>query len=243
MYRKLTLTVISLTLLVVLALGSIPPMATAQGGSEIVMAISSEPPNLDPHINAGTAARTVRLTVYRGLFNYNTEGVASPELAESYSVSDDKLTYTFKLRDAKFHNGDPVTAEDVKFSLERILNPDTGATFFNQMSVIDKIEVIDDKTVAVTLKAPTAPFIDYLALPESAIVSKSWTEAHNGDLSGNPMGAGPYVFKEYTEGQRMVVEKFDGYYKEGLPKTDRIVFEFYADATTARTRWWPAMSI
>jgi glutathione transport system substrate-binding protein len=232
MHRKFSLTVISLTLLVVLALGSLPPATTAQGGSEIVMAISSEPPNLDPHINAGTAARTVRLAVYRGLFNYNTEGVASPELAESYVVSDDKLTYTFTLRDAKFHNGDPVTAEDVKFSLERILNPDTGATFYNQMSVIDKIEVIDDKTVAVTLKAPTAPFIDYLALPESAIVSKSWTEAHDGDLSGNPMGAGPYVFKEYTEGQRIVVEKFDGYYKEGLPKTDRIMFEFYADATT-----------
>ena len=232
MKRKSSLTFTSLALLFVLALGVLPPMTVAQNSSEIVMALSSEPPHLDPHVNAGTAARTVRLNVYRGLFNYNTDGVAAPELAESYTVSDDSLTYTFVLREARFHNGDLVTAEDVKFSLERILNPDTGATFFNQLSVIDQIEVIDAKTVVVTLKAPTAPFIDYLALPESAIVSKSWSEAHGGDLRGNPMGAGPYVFKEYVEGQRIVVERFGDYYKPDLPKTDRIVFEFFPDATT-----------
>ena len=222
----------SIALLVALIVGVAPVSVSAQDGTEIVMALSGEPAHLDPHINAGTAARTVRLTMYRGLFNYNKEGVASPELAESYSISDDGLTYTFELRDAEFHNGDPVTAEDVKFSLERILNPETGATFFSQMSVIDTITAVDEKTVTVTLETPTAPFIDYLALPESLIVSKAWTEEHEGDLTAYPMGAGPYVFREYVEGQRIVVEKFDGYYKEGLPITDQIVFEFYADETT-----------
>ncbi len=232
MNHKFVLSFVSIVLVCAVVIGSGGPLVAAQDGSEIVVAISSEPPNLDPHINAGTAARTVRLNVYRGLFNYNTEGVATPELAESYEVSDDGLTYTFVLRDAVFHNGDPVTATDVKFSFERILEPDTGATFLSQMSVIESIEVIDEKTVAITLSKPTAPFIDYLALPESAIVSKSWAEAHDGDLSGNPMGAGPFEFVEYNEGQNIVVEKFDDYYKEGLPKSERIVFEFYADATT-----------
>ncbi|WP_119071111.1 ABC transporter substrate-binding protein [Aggregatilinea lenta] len=232
MFRKLVQSALSLTLLAILIAGVALPSASAQDGSRIVMAISGEPPNLDPHINAGTPARTVRLVVYRGLFNYDKEGVASPELAESYTISEDGLTYTFVLRDAQFHNGDPVTAEDVKYSFERILNPETGATFFTQMSVIDGVTAIDEKTVEVKLSKVTAPFIDYLALPESAIVSKSWAEEHDGDLSGNPMGAGPYMFKEYVEGQRIVVEKFDNFYKEGLPVTDEIVFEFYPDETT-----------
>ena len=232
MSAKLMRLSLSIVFLVALIASATVPIASAQDGSEIVVAISSEPPNLEPHINAGTAARTVRLNIYRGLFNYNKEGVASPELVDTYSISNDGLTYTFVLRNATFHNGDPVTAEDVKFSLERILEPETGATFFSQMSVIDSVTAVDEKTVEVTLKQVTAPFIDYLALPESAIVSKSWTEEHDGDLSGNPMGAGPYVFKEYVEGQRIVVEKYDGFYKEGLPVTDRLVFEFFPDATT-----------
>jgi len=232
MITKLLRSVLTITFLVALISGAAFTSVSAQDSPEIVIAISGEPPNLDPHINAGTAARTVRLVVYRGLFNYNKEGVASPELADTYSISDDGLTYTFVLRDAQFHNGNPVTAEDVKYSLERILNPETGATFFSQMSVIDSVNVVDEKTVEVKLKQVTAPFIDYMALPESAIVSKAWAEEHDGDLSGNPMGAGPYVFVEYVEGQRMVVEKFDNFYKEGLPITDRIVFEFFPDATT-----------
>ncbi len=199
---------------------------------EIKVGLSGEPPSLDPHINSGTAARTVLLSVYRGLYNYDKDGKPAPELAESYSVSDDKLTYTFKLRDAKFQNGDPVTADDVKYSLERILDPKTGATFFKQMSVIESVTALDPKTVQIKLKSVTAPFLDYLSLPESAIVSKSWTESKGGKLADVAMGAGPYALKEFQKGQRIVIEKSPGFYKPGLPKADRIIFEFYADGNT-----------
>lgn len=193
------------------------------------MGLSGEPANLDPHIQAGTPARTVRLLVYRGLYNYGKDGQLSPELAESYEVSDDGLTYTFHLRDAKFHNGDPVTAEDVKYSLERILDEKTGASFYDQLSVIDRVEALDEKTVQVTLKNPMAPFIHYLALPESAIVSKKWAQEHDGNLSQYPMGAGPYTFVEWKKGQEIILKKFDDFYKPGLPKTPNIRFFFYAD--------------
>lgn len=222
-------------LIVVLLLGitilSVIPAVHAQSGEPITMALTAEPANLDPHINAGTSARTIRLLVYRGLFNYDKSGVAAPQLVDTYEVSEDNLTYTFNLRPAVFHNGDPVTAEDVKFSMERILNPDTGATFSKLFAPVESVEVVDADTVEVKLSSVTAPFIDYLALPESAIVSKAWSEAHEGNLSGNPMGSGPYRFVEYQEGQRIVLQKFADYYNAENVVTDEIIFEFYADGS------------
>lgn len=217
--------------LLLVALMSLLSPGMAQSDT-ITMALSSEPANLDPHINGGTSARTVRLLVYRGLFNYDESGVASPQLVDTYEVSEDGLTYTFNLRPAVFHNGDAVTAEDVKFSLERILNPDTGATFRNLFSVVESVDVVDADTVNVTLTTVTAPFIDYLALPESAIVSQAWADEHEGNLSGNPMGFGPYRFVEYQEGQRIVLEKFPDYYNADNVVTNQIVFEFYPDGTS-----------
>lgn len=205
------------------------PKPAAASTTPVMVGLSSEPPNLDPHINAGTAARAVRLLIYRGLYNYDKNGKPAPELAESYTVSDDKLTYTFKLRDAKFHNGDTVTADDVKFSLERILDAKTGATFAKPMSVIESVKAVDPKTVQIKLKYAMAPLLDYLSLAEASIVSKKWSDDKQGKLSENPMGAGPYVFKEYLKGQRIVVERFAGFYKKDVPKTERVVFQFYAD--------------
>lgn len=200
-----------------------------QQAAVVNVGLSGEPPNLDPHINAGTPARTVRLLIYRGLINYGKDGKLVPELAESYEVAPDNKTYTFKLRKAKFHNGDAVTAEDVKFSFERILDEKTGATFRKQMSVIDQVEAVDAGTVKITLKQPTAPFLHYLALPESAIVSKKWSTEKEGKLSQNPMGAGPYVFKDWKKGQNITLEKFGEFYKTGLPKTASYKFTFFAD--------------
>lgn len=205
----------------------VPP--TAVPSVPIVMGLSGEPSNLEPAVNAGTFARTVRLLVYRGLYNYDKNGKPAPELAESYTVSDDQLTYTFKLRNAKFQNGDPVTAADVKFTIERILDPKTGATFAKPLAVIDSITATDTKTVQIKLKYPMAPLLDYLSLPESVIVSKKWSDDHQGKLGDFPMGAGPYIFKEYLKGQRITLEKFPDFYKPGIPKTDRLIFQFYAD--------------
>lgn len=210
------------------------PTAAPMGPTEFIFGLSDEPKTLEPAVNAGTSQRAVKLAIYRGLFNYGKGGVLTPELASDYTISEDGLTYTITLRDAVFHNGDPVTAEDVKFSLERILNPDVGATFFKQMSVIDTVVATDAKTVTITLKQTMAPFLDYLALPESVIVSKSWVDA-GGDLAVSAMGAGPFVFVEYASGQYIKVEKFADYYKEGLPKSESILFEFYKDANTRVT--------
>jgi len=194
----------------------------------IKVGLLGEPSLLEPSQNTGSFQRTVKLLVYRGLYNYGTNGQPAPALADSYQVSEDKKTYTFKLRNASFQNGDPVTADDVKFTFDRILDPKTGATFRSQLSVIQSIEAVDPTTVRFVLKEPVAPFLHYLALPESVIVSKKYTE-DKGDLAATAMGAGPYTFKEWKKGQSITLDKFDKYYASGLPKTASIRFSFLAD--------------
>lgn len=199
-----------------------------EAGGTLVFGLSTDPPNLDPQINKGTAARTVKLQAYRGLVSYHKDGEISYELAESYEQEDD-TTYLFHLREnANWHNGDPVTAADVKFSFERILDPAVGATMRTQLSIIDAVEAVDDKTVRITLKEPTASFIDLLAMPESAIVSKKFVEG-GGDLDATMMGSGPFIFKEREKGVHIILEKNPDFYKPGLPKVDRLEFIPYRD--------------
>jgi glutathione transport system substrate-binding protein len=133
------------------------PSSTGKG-KNLVFGLSAEPTNLDPALAQGTAKRIVNGAIYRALFSYDKEGELVEELG-SYTVAKDNKTYTIKLKDAKFHNGDPVTAEDVKFTFERLLDPKTGATFFKELSVIDKIEIVDTKTVRFILKKECAPFV------------------------------------------------------------------------------------
>jgi glutathione transport system substrate-binding protein len=102
-------------------------------GGELKWALSSDPPNLDPHIDTGTAARAVKICIYNGLMRYWTNGEASPDLATKFDTSPDGLTYTFTLVDTTFHDGTPFTSEDVKASIDRILDESVGATEFDQL--------------------------------------------------------------------------------------------------------------
>jgi len=203
-----------------------------KSGGSLTFGLAAEPTTMDPYIQNGTHGRTVKLAIFRGLYNYNEKGELEAELAESYTANDDLTSYTFKLRDAKFHNGDPVTAEDVKYTFERILDPESGATFKTELSIIDSIEVDGDKTITFNLSEPSAPFVHYTALPESVIVSKSYTEANIDDIATKPMGAGPFKLVSWTQGSNIIVEKFEDYYKEGQPYLDEIEFQFYTEENT-----------
>ncbi|WP_201841439.1 ABC transporter substrate-binding protein [Microvirga zambiensis] len=204
----------------------------AADGGTLYFGLSGEPSTLDSTINAGTPARTIRLAIHRGLVNYGPDGKLSQELAQSYDVSPDALTYTFKLRDAKFHDGSPVTAQDVKASIERITAADSKATYRNELGVIKSIETPDAKTVKVTLSKPFVPLIHYLALPESAIVPAAWIKDHGKDPNATPIGAGPFKFSAWERGRELTVEKFDGYYKKGKPHLEDVHYVFYADENT-----------
>lgn len=220
-----------LSLCATAALSALLGSAALAEGS-LYFGLSGEPRTLDTKVNAGAPARTIRLAIHRGLLNYGTTGELSPELAESFEVSADALSYTFRLREAKFHDGTPVTAADVKATLDYLTAEASTATYKAELSVIDTIATPDERTVVITLKKPFVPFPHYLALPESAILPASWIAANAETPDAAPIGAGPFRFVTWERGREVVVEKFDGYYKPGKPAVDEIHYVFYGDENT-----------
>jgi glutathione transport system substrate-binding protein len=220
--------------LVCLGLGLGIISASAFGaGKTLYFGLSGEPSTMDPFIMTGTTFRTVKLAIFRGLVNYGVDGKLHPELAASYDVAPDGKALTFHLRDATFHDGSPVTANDVKATYDYISSPTSTASFRGAFAIIDHIDVIDPKTVRFVLKAPSVSLIHYLALPEAVVVPAKWLAAHKDDMgTATPIGAGPFQFVRWTRGRELVVKKFPGYYKPGKPSVDEIVYNFYADENT-----------
>ncbi len=205
--------------------------ACAIGGT-LTYALSSDPPNMDPHIGTGSAAANVKMQLYTGLTRFWLGGEIEPDLAESVEISDDGVTYTFALREGvTFHNGDPFTSADVKTSYERILDEATGATSFAELSAIDTIDTPDDQTVVLNLSQASAPLLSYLADVSTAILSAAFLEA-GGDPNTESIGTGPFVLESREPGVRVVVVRNENYYREGLPYLDQIDFIPYADENT-----------
>lgn len=201
-------------------------------GGTLVYGLSSDPPNLDPHISTGTAAGNVKYQLYTALARYWTGGELEPDLAENWEIADDGLTITFNLRDdVVFHDGTPLTSRDVQVSFERIIDDATGATNQAELLVIDTIDTPDDHTVVLNLAQPSAPLISYLGQIETAILSADFLEA-GGDPNTEAVGTGPFTLEERESGVRIVVAKNPDYYHEGYPLLDRIEFVPYADEDT-----------
>ncbi|MGH2533165.1 MAG: ABC transporter substrate-binding protein [Thermomicrobiales bacterium] len=201
-------------------------------GGEIIYALSSDPPNLDPHVGSGTAAQNVKVQIYSTLATYAHDGTLQPDLAESWQVSEDGLQYTFTLRaGVTFHDGTPLTAADVEASFQRILDPATGATRQLELSLISEMEVVDDRTITLTLSAPNAAMLQYLAQPGISIMSKKFLD-EGGDPNTDMVGTGPFVFVSREPGVSTIVERNGSYYREGQPYLDRITFVPYQDENT-----------
>ena len=156
-----------------------------------------------------------------------------PGLATSWNSSKDGLTWTFHLRDAKFSNGEPVTGEDVKFSIERFADPKLNVNYSTLGESIKDVEVVDPHTVKVHLKNVDASFLDNISMFAAAIEPKKVVE-EVGDkaFSENPVGSGPFKVKEYKRGQKTVLERNPLYWRKGEPYLDGVVFEYVPDANT-----------
>ncbi|GAB5471094.1 MAG: ABC transporter substrate-binding protein [Rhodospirillales bacterium] len=141
-----------------------------------------------------------------------------PDLAESWTISEDGKTYTFTLRDGLlFSDGSPLKASDVKFSIER-LRDDEGSVFGSMFNVISDIEVPDDRTVVFTLKEPTTPFLSVLALFAAAILPEAAVTGDYDAFSEKPIGAGAFRLTDWRRGDRIVLEANEHYWEKGLPK-------------------------
>jgi peptide/nickel transport system substrate-binding protein len=147
------------------------------------------------------------------------------ELATSWKQNDPK-TWTFELvSNAVFHNGEKLTAADVKYTFERILNPKTASSYASSYTSIDTIEAASPTTVVFHLKEPFAPFLTNLA-QNGEIVNQKAIEA--ADPTRHPVGTGPFKFVEWVQGDHITLAKSDTYFQQGKPYLDTITFKFLA---------------
>ena len=155
-----------------------------------------------------------------------------PGLAESWSISDDGLTYTFKLRDAKFSNGDPVTADDAAYSILRIRdNP--GSLWADSYKIVDTATAADAKTLVVKLTGPSAPFLASLALPNVSVLPKKVVEGIGEDAFGEaPIGSGAFAVKEWRRGDRVILTKNPEYWDAANVSLDGVEWISIPDDNT-----------
>lgn len=205
-----------------LATVMLPMAARAQDADVLKYALSAYPPGLDPFRHEGAASVGVKLQIYRGLVGLDAKGEIVGELADTWEQESD-TAYVFHLREnATFQNGDPVTPEDVVWSFGQVTMEGSTAYFVSEMKAISAIDVVDDRTVRITLSDPTPAFLKLLATPYMPVISaRAGLET--------PVGAGPYRIARSEQGVSIDLEAFEGYYKDGFPKTRRIQMIVYAD--------------
>jgi peptide/nickel transport system substrate-binding protein len=211
----------------VLAAGLVGP-AMAQGTLRV--AVGSTLNNLDPaKTTIGDEYIFVHL-VFNGLTRIDRDLTTKPDLAVSWTASDDLKVWTFKLREGvKFHNGKTLDADDVIATMQRILDPATGSRARANIAMVEKIEAVDPLTVRFTLSIPYAGFQDIFGERQLRILAKD--EIAN--ISTKPVGTGPFRFKSWSPGDRMELEKNPDYYEKGLPKLDGVTMRIIPE-TAAR---------
>jgi peptide/nickel transport system substrate-binding protein len=167
--------------------------------------------------------------MYDGLVRFNPlDGLQSiiPSLASSWNVSDDGRTYTFDLRDGvTFHDGEPLTANDVVATYSRIISPPEGMVSIMQafFRSVESVEAVDDLTVRFNLSGPQADFMPALAAPFNAIYSKKTLDANNQDLRNViAPGTGPFVYEDYREGERWILTRNPNYWNTELPYVEQL---------------------
>jgi peptide/nickel transport system substrate-binding protein len=221
-----------MALLILALMLAVAGPAAAQPAGTLVVGLVAEPVNLDPAQVTDLNSNRVGRRVVETLVTFPDESTQIvPGLAESWTISKDGLQYTFKLRSGiKFHDGTPLTAEAVKFSIERQINPEHPAhklgkypfaNFF--FGNVKAVEALSDERVAFLLKEPRASFLAILTAGAASIVSPTAVMKSGPDYPLQPVGTGPFKFGSWDRGQRVVLEKNPAYWKFPV-KLDRVIY-------------------
>ncbi|MEO9631133.1 MAG: ABC transporter substrate-binding protein [Sulfitobacter sp.] len=197
---------------------------------DITVAMQLEPPHLDPTSAAAGAIDSVLYTnVFEGLTRFMGDGSVVPGLAESWEISEDGLTYTFKLREGvTFHDGTTMDAEDVKFTLDRINAEDSANAQKALYATISEVNVIDPQTVEVKLSEPNGNMLFNLAWGDAVIVAPETVEA----IKQTPIGTGAFKFENWNQGDKITLTRNDDYWGEA-PALASATFKFISDPTAA----------
>ena len=206
-----------------------------EAGGTLAFLVQPEPPTLASYVSTSGPIGLVMPKVYEGLFDYDNDGKMVPMLAESYEMSADGKTVTFKLRkNVRWHDGKPFTSADVKFTILEVLKKvhPRGPNSFREVS---RIDTPDDHTAIFHLDNPAPYMMRSFSAYESPMVPMHLLEGQDvksASLANNPVGTGPFKFVEWKKGQYIRLDKNEDYWQEGLPYLDRIVGRFIPDAST-----------
>ena len=207
----------------------VSPFAFAQGtpkkGGTLTIGADADPIGFDPVTLTAFSSYDFTALLYTGLLRWSADMKPEPDLATRFEQPND-TTYIFHLRQGvKFHNGQPFTAEDVKWTFERIQDPKNASPNLSIYAVIKAVTVVDPYTVKFELNAPSAAFLAFLSTnPVGSFEPKGVT-----DLATKPVGTGPFTFVSYEPNQQCTLKAFPGYYEQGQPYLDTVVFRFFKD--------------
>ncbi|GGI97151.1 ABC transporter substrate-binding protein [Paenibacillus hunanensis] len=219
---------------------------TASAGGTLIVGRGGDSAALDPAIVTDGESIKIAQQVFDPLLAYKSGTTeVEPALAESWQISEDGLTYTFKLRQGvKFHDGTDFNAEAVVFNFERWNDPKSKYKFegdsfdyYDSMfgpenaRIIASVKAVDASTVEFKLNHPQAPFLQNLAMPPFSIASPTAIEKEGAEFKSNPVGTGPFVFKEWKRSDSITLEKNPNYWQQGLPKMDQVIIRSIPDNT------------
>ena len=235
--------------------------AAALADASITFQMGGEPECMDPTINDYSSGSYALQSLFRGLYKYDADGALVPAMAESYEVSEDGCTYTFKLKEGlKWSDGSPLTAHDFEYSWKRVLNPEVGSEtaytlygvikdgyecFVNKTVSVDDLPIraLDDTTFQVELKAPASYFLTLTASTAFMPVSQANVEKYGEDWANSPetyVCNGPYTITEWTPSEKIVCKKNENY-KGGWDSSkivnDKLTFLLLEDSSASYTAY------
>lgn len=200
-------------------------------GGTLQVGLADDPPELDPHLTSSNASRTVLHNIFATLLEVDENLQIQPELAERWEVSEDGKNYTFFLREGvTFHDGTPFDAEAVAYNFARMKDADFGSARAGELAFVNDVTVDGPLQVTVTLSQPFGAFLPALASWSGMMVSPTAAEKLGADFGQSLVGAGPFRFVERIRDDRVVLERFDDYFKDDLPYLDSVVYRPFVDA-------------
>jgi peptide/nickel transport system substrate-binding protein len=214
-----------------------PMEATPKSGGTLVVAVSNDPGHFNPGISTGFDVHVIADSMFNGLVGLDENANPVPDLAERWEVSEDVTTYTFHLaRGVTWHDGEPFTSADVKFSFEEVLLNYHSRTKAGLEQALASIETPDDHTVVFRFSSPYAPLLQRLDVTEGPILPRhiyaGVEDVTTAQANLNPIGTGPFVFSDYTPGVEVRLTRNPNYFKDGLPLLDAVVFRVIPDSNT-----------
>lgn len=204
---------------------------TATSENSVIVIADADPDTLNPGLTTSTQTLDVQSKIFEGLIWLGKDGQPQPQLATSWEISPDQLTYNFTLREGvKWHDGRPFTSADVQYSFQTLLKDNArSATVLNR---IGQIEAPDERTIRITLKAPYAPFLKQMKVFDTPILPKHVyenTDIKTNPANRNPVGTGPFKFANWKVGQTITLVANREYWATDQPKLDEVVFKIIAE--------------